>query len=61
MGNSKKAPPPCGCVEPRVGDLFLASEADRLRSCVVHVPGREIERLIPANYRWHLYDDLLHL
>ncbi len=44
-----------------MGDLFLASEADRLRACVVHAPGREIERLIPANYRWHLYDDLLHL
>ena len=44
-----------------MGDLFLASESDRLRACVVHAPGREIERLIPANYRWHLYDDLLHL
>lgn len=44
-----------------MGELFLAAETDRLRACVVHVPGREIERLIPANYRWHLYDDLLHL
>jgi arginine deiminase len=61
VGNSKKVPLPCGCIEPHVGDLFLASEADRLRACVVHAPGREIERLIPANYRWHLYDDLLHL
>lgn len=44
-----------------MGELFLASETDRLRSCLLHAPGREIERLIPANYRWHLYDDLLHL
>jgi arginine deiminase len=44
-----------------VGDLFVGSDTDRLRACVVHAPGREIERLIPANYRWHLYDDLLHL
>lgn len=44
-----------------MGELFVASETDRLRACVVHAPGREIERLIPANYRWHLYDDLLHL
>ncbi|APR77502.1 Arginine deiminase [Minicystis rosea] len=43
------------------GDLFVACETDRLRACLVHAPGREIERLIPANYRWHLYDDLLHL
>lgn len=61
MVSAESSPPPCGCGEPAVGDLFVASEADRLRACVVHVPGREIERLIPANYRWHLYDDLLHL
>jgi arginine deiminase len=39
----------------------VASETDRLRACLVHAPGRELDRLIPANYRWHLYDDLLHL
>jgi arginine deiminase len=44
-----------------VGDLFVGSDTDRLRACVVHAPGLEIERLIPANYRWHLYDDLLQL
>lgn len=41
--------------------LFLGAETDRLRSCLVHAPGRELDRLIPANYRWQLYDDLLHL
>jgi arginine deiminase len=51
---------PC-CAPPPIGELFLASETDRLRACLVHAPGREIERLIPANYRFHLYDDLLHL
>lgn len=51
---------PC-CPAPPIGELFLASETDRLRACLVHAPGREIERLIPANYRFHLYDDLLHL
>jgi arginine deiminase len=54
------APSPC-CPPVPVGELFLASETDRLRACLVHAPGRELERLIPANYRWHLYDDLLHL
>ncbi len=39
----------------------MASDTDRLRACLVHAPGRELDRLIPANYRWHLYDDLLHL
>src|SRR4051794_29543155 len=53
--------PPCGCRHPAPGNLFLASETDRLRACLVHAPGREIERLTPANYRFHLYDDLLHL
>lgn len=48
------------CPAPPEGRLFVASETDRLRTCVVHAPGREIERLIPANYRFHLYDDLLH-
>jgi arginine deiminase len=51
---------PC-CPEPPPGELFVASEADRLRACLVHAPGRELDRLIPANYRWQLYDDLLHL
>lgn len=44
-----------------MGELFVGSETDRLRACLVHAPGRELDRLIPANYRWHLYDDLLHL
>jgi arginine deiminase len=52
---------PTCCPEPTVGELFVASDTDRLRACLVHTPGREMERLIPANYRWHLYDDLLHL
>jgi arginine deiminase len=59
---ARKAPtplPPC-CPEPPAGELFLASETDRLRACLVHAPGRELDRLIPANYRWQLYDDLLH-
>jgi arginine deiminase len=51
---------PC-CPAPALGELFVASETDRLRACLVHAPGRELDRLIPANYRWHLYDDLLHL
>lgn len=49
---------PC-CAPPPKGELFVASETDRLRACLVHTPGREIERLIPGNYRFHLYDDLL--
>ena len=57
---AETAKAPC-CPPPPIGELFLASETDRLRSCLVHAPGREIERLIPANYRFHLYDDLLHL
>jgi len=59
---AKKAAPPTApcCAEPPPGELFLASETDRLRACLVHAPGRELDRLIPANYRWQLYDDLLH-
>lgn len=49
---------PC-CAPPPKGELYVGSETDRLRACLVHAPGREIERLIPANYRFHLYDDLL--
>jgi arginine deiminase len=55
-----RAPLRC-CPEPPPGELFLASETDRLRACLMHSPGRELDRLIPANYRWQLYDDLLHL
>lgn len=58
-----RTPPPgapcCAPTEP--GRLFLASETDRLRACLVHVPGRELERLTPDDYRFHLFDDLLHL
>ncbi len=64
MPRRPTTPPPDApscCPEPPVGDLFVASDTDRLRACLVHAPGREIQRLIPANYRWHLYDDLLHL
>ncbi|MFT3764346.1 MAG: arginine deiminase family protein [Minicystis sp.] len=57
---ARAAAPSC-CSPSPIGDLFVASETDRLRACLVHAPGREIDRLIPANYRWHLYDDLLHL
>lgn len=65
-GRGRKAAPRAAerkacCPPPPTGDLFVASETDRLRACVVHAPGREMERLIPANYRWHLYDDLIHL
>jgi arginine deiminase len=52
---------PCGCAAAPQGRLFLASETDRLRACLLHAPGRELERLIPANYRWHLFDDLIYL
>jgi arginine deiminase len=48
------------CPEPQLGELFVGSDTDRLRACLVHAPGREIDRLIPANYRLFLYDDLLH-
>jgi arginine deiminase len=51
---------PC-CAPLAPGRLFLASETDRLRACLMHVPGRELERLTPADYRFHLFDDLLHL
>ena len=61
MPRKKPAPTDRCCPEPPAGELFVASETDRLRACLVHAPGREIDRLIPANYRWHLYDDLLHL
>src|SRR5690348_5285254 len=48
------------CAEPALGQLFVGAETDRLRACLVHAPGRELDRLVPGNYRWHLYDDLLH-
>lgn len=60
MSRARKTAAMC-CEPPPVGELFVASETDRLRACLVHTPGREIERLIPKNYRFHLYDDLLHL
>ncbi len=61
MARRKATPPQPCCPEPPAGELFLASESDRLRACLLHPPGRELSRLIPANYRWHLYDDLIHL
>ncbi|MCK6526878.1 arginine deiminase family protein [Myxococcota bacterium] len=50
---------PTCCPPPTPSAPFVAGETDRLRACVVHTPGRELERLTPANYRWHLFDDLL--
>ena len=51
----------CDCKRTPAGHLFLASETDRLRACLVHTPGRELERLSPDTFRFHLFDDLLNL
>ncbi len=40
-------------------DPHVDSEIGRLRQVIVHRPGREIERLTPANHQELLFDDLL--
>ncbi len=58
--NVPNLPSSCPCCSPVApGTLWVSSEADRLRSCLVHHPGRELSRLTPSNYQWHMFDDLL--
>jgi arginine deiminase len=39
--------------------LFVTSETGRLRSVLVHLPGREIDRMVPSMMRDLLFDDIL--
>jgi len=39
--------------------LFVDSEIGRLRSVLVHEPGREIDRMVPSMMQDLLFDDIL--
>ncbi len=39
--------------------LFVTSETGKLRSVLVHLPGREIDRMVPSMMRDLLFDDIL--
>jgi arginine deiminase len=41
--------------------LDISSEFGRLRSVIVHTPGRELEMITPRNYGLMLFDDILYL
>ncbi len=50
--------PPPGIGAPTM-TLSVTSEIGRLRSVLVHLPGREIDRMVPAMMRDLLFDDIL--
>jgi arginine deiminase len=39
--------------------LFVTSETGKLRSVLIHLPGREIDRMVPSMMRDLLFDDIL--